>query len=514
MDLFSPGMTALHRAGLAGLWMTLKQFERDDVRLSGGSWELTAWSVALRWEAGRTQAFLESLFKRSFRIDKRGLIWLAALGPPDDHFQSAVVLNEALLGTFLQHPQHRKADSTSRPTGAASLEIDDAPFPIAYRKVTSYAHQIAWKKLVANDGTLQGARLAGWQFPGGATRHWGFGDDTALEEPPERSIPLIYAAVGGIYFQIHKRGAGRRPQYALVLPEILDLGQYARARSVMLQHGVRDLKAGGSVEAGWRVLATLEAKGLLASLDTRACRVISFGSVAWSKQQKTRIELFSVNAGSEASLRTFRFCLNVFRTRFVRPAGGDGRGFWDVPQMPELIARNLAERRPWYSGFADYVMKESGSKDAGKRLLWHLVMAPYRSEREGLSKMVSEAEFEDERDRTFVRACHEAWRRRLGQLGERARRESTPFEDLAGREFERLRVGFARCKNAATLREVVTSFWARAGGPLPELATGWEVVLPLLDEKNWRKAKDLALLALASYQRPPESSDATGRDGR
>lgn len=269
------------------------------------------------------------------------------------------------------------------------------------------------------------------------------------------------------------------------------------------------------MEAGWRVLATLEAKGLLAHLDTRACRVISFGTVAWSKQQKTRVELFTVTAGSEASLRTFRLCLSVFRTRLVRPTEGDRKPFWDVPLMPELIARNLADRHPWYSGFADYVMRESGSRDrTGKRLLlWHLLTAPYRTEREGLSKMVSEAGFEDERDRTFVRACHEAWRRRLGQLGERAKRERTPFEDLVNREFERLRVGFARCKNAATLREAVTSFWARAGGPLPELATGWEGVLPLLDEKNWRKAKDLALLALVSYQRPPHTTDAIGRKG-
>jgi len=47
---------------------------------------------------------------------------------------------------------------------------------------------------------------------------------------------------------------------------------------------------------------------------------------------------------------------------------------------------------------------------------------------------------------------------------------------------------------------VITDLWARAGGPLPGLQSGWQEVLPLLNEKNWRKAKDLALLALASYQ--------------
>ena len=114
--------------------------------------------------------------------------------------------------------------------------------------------------------------------------------------------------------------------------------------------------------------------------------------------------------------------------------------------------------------------------------------------------MVQEARFDEERDRIFVQACHEAWRRRMGQLGERAKREGASFSDLVRREFERIRVGFARCKNAATLRETITDFWARAGGPLPGLTSGWKEVLPLMDEKNWRKAKDLALLALTSYR--------------
>jgi hypothetical protein len=47
---------------------------------------------------------------------------------------------------------------------------------------------------------------------------------------------------------------------------------------------------------------------------------------------------------------------------------------------------------------------------------------------------------------------------------------------------------------------VVTHFWARAGGSLAPLQASWTAVLPLLDEQHWRRAKDLALLALASYK--------------
>ncbi len=134
--------------------------------------------------------------------------------------------------------------------------------------------------------------------------------------------------------------------------------------------------------------------------------------------------------------------------------------------------------------------------------------------------MVTEAGLAEEREQVFVRVCHEAWRRRLGQLGERARREGASFQALVTRECERLRAALARCKTATTLRETVTDFWARAGGPLPSLQAGWQGMLPLLGEQHWRTAKDLALLALASYQpaspeeaaalTTPEASDTHG----
>jgi CRISPR-associated protein Cas8a1/Csx13 len=273
---------------------------------------------------------------------------------------------------------------------------------------------------------------------------------------------------------------------------IADLRSYSQARASFLQDRMRDLLVSGTADAGWRVLAKLRAKGLLRSLGSQTCRVLSFGTVPWSRQQKTRVDLFTVTARSEVQPRMFALCLQVFHARLFTPE--TGQPFWVVPQTPELIARNLAEGRAWYVGFADFVTRD------GFR---------YRTEREGLSKMVNESTLDEERERIFVRTCHEAWRRRMGQLGERARREGASFTDLVSREFERLSVAFARCKNATTLRETVTDFWARAGGPLSELAGGWKEILPLMDDRNWRKGRDLALLALASYQ-APDAAEASG----
>jgi CRISPR-associated protein Cas8a1/Csx13 len=85
----------------------------------------------------------------------------------------------------------------------------------------------------------------------------------------------------------------------------------------------------------------------------------------------------------------------------------------------------------------------------------------------------------------------------MAQLYERAKREGADSKSLIDREFEKIRVAFSRCKNAAALRETLTDFWARAGRSLPELRDAWREIIPLLDD--WRLAKDLALLALASY---------------
>lgn len=80
--------------------------------------------------------------------------------------------------------------------------------------------------------------------------------------------------------------------------------------------------------------------------------------------------------------------------------------------------------------------------------------------------MIEAASYEDETERLFIGVCHESWRRRLGKLGDRARKENlgdSGFTRLLNKEAERLRTSLARCKNAETLRETVVDVWSRAG---------------------------------------------------
>ena len=54
LELGAPSMTLMHRAGLAGFWMTLKQLEQQyptsAERPGNLTWSLTPRSISLNWE--------------------------------------------------------------------------------------------------------------------------------------------------------------------------------------------------------------------------------------------------------------------------------------------------------------------------------------------------------------------------------------------------------------------------------------------------------------------------------
>jgi CRISPR-associated protein Cas8a1/Csx13 len=468
--------------------MTLEVLEKQGWKSEdlGASWTRSETGITISW-AKDGKALFDKLRLASFRISPLGFFHFTGIGDPADHPSHAVVLQDAILGTVLQHGRTRKADEPTKPQGNVSVEIDEEAHIINFRRVFGYAHQSA------EFDPLDPLTLAGWHYPGGTVRHVAHGESTALQEPPARGLALLFLPVGAIFFRIDQRAEGPRSQFAMVLPELRSLRQNARARRHLLRFGVAELQAPGAGVAALRVMAELKASGLAADLGCSGCRVFSFGTVPWNKQQKTRLDIFRIHDSPSRSLEIFRTCENALPPRFVRR--DDKEPFWSVPQMPELVARNLVHGAPWWSGFGEFVASMK-RRDA-----------IFGYEKGGLNAMVmDDTALPTSSQKTFVLACHEAWRRRMGQIREKANRENSSFERMVEREFIRLRSAFARAKNPATIREVVTDFWVR-GGSNTVLQDRWAEVLPLFGPQSWKTARDLALLALASYK----SSNPQGR---
>lgn len=507
-ELQQLGMTALHRVGLAGLYMTLDAFDRDpqtksELHSTGLTWSLQDQRVELDVAPGREREALGKLFDSAFRIE-HGFFKLPGLergGQPT--IQQQYLLYQGLLGTFLQHGKTRSLDESN--AGTRTIEIDDKVLWIKnFTPIKSYAHQTAQTDFLTGAGAfVEHVKVVGSWYPGGVQRHPAPGfSSSCLQEPARLAFCLAFAPIGAIYFQVQSRRRQDKARTALVLPPIASLARYAHLRRLVAQHGVLELTAASPTDAALRFALIAKTRDALGELMHHPIRVMAFGTVPWNKRQKTRTAAYAVTPGQLPGLRNYELASAIFQNTWQTIAArGDSKGRLKEPEhhrvrpftAREIVADNVAAGRYWYADFAEYMR--------GK-----VTRTSLQYERKELFQMTQQAEYDHPNERIFIETCHEAWRRRLGQLGDRARREGASFKRLAGGEYERLRSALARCKNAATLRATLTDFWAR-GGSLPSLQTGWSDLLPLLDEGEWRKARDLALLALASY-RPSDREEA------
>lgn len=502
LKLNAPGMTSLHKAGLAGLYMTLRAFDSRGENIPGLAWQLGPTQVTLEWADETPKAAFEKLIDKSFWIDDGGFIRLAGLeadGPPSTEKKHH--LYNALLHSFLQFGPHR-------PTGAKrtlTYEVDEHFCKIKdFAPVKKIRHRDAVSDFVDDRGQFRSSiEAAGWLYPGGGQRHV-VHSNTKLNETTELALALMFAPVGVAYYIIKSRAKGRKARLAMIIPEIRDLELYAEIRRTIAAQGTLELTASSASDAALRMMIAIEANRVgnkfAAFLPgSFVCRVVTFGIVSWNEKQKSRTYTRSVVSGQLSGLENYRTAAALFKNRWQRvQARADRRGNEIEPERffvttfsaREMIADNVARGEAWYHDIASYV----GRKETREQLLY---------ERKELHEMVESASFDDESERLFIGVCHESWRRRMGKLGERARSESlgdAGFKRLVSKEAEKLRTSLARSKNADTLRETVVDFWARAGANEALQGGGLARLLPLFNEKNWRRARDLALLALISYQ--------------
>jgi CRISPR-associated protein Cas8a1/Csx13 len=246
----------------------------------------------------------------------------------------------------------------------------------------------------------------------------------------------------------------------------------------------------------------------MAAHDLPGCYAMTFRPTVWSSQQKSRVSTMHVPPGEERRLGEFAVALAELPprvvTRTVKETEGHGRqkrtverpeSFWVDSVVRPLVADNLALERPWYAGFVRLLTAlDPGGQPVRDRL-------PF--ERKGLHAMTERIPWEHEGEGVLVRAVHQAIRNSLGRIreetdGMRAGAPSQATKNRWERFRERLRLSLVGAKTPDQCRAALCTLFGTAG-PNTELQRGWETLLPMLADRRWQQARDLALLALASY---------------
>jgi CRISPR-associated protein Cas8a1/Csx13 len=483
LSLNDRSMTLLHRAGVTGLGMTLKQLERrypsPSQRVGQLDWSLSSHSISLYWE-GADLAVLDWLLKESFQINEQGILCLTGLETQGLHHHSQIAIHQGITSTFLQH--NKVCDS--RGQAPLVLEINGRSTTVWYKRVATYAHQSFAKRLCDQNGCFlqEPIRIAGWLYPGAVRTHNAFGVLTRFESTPEHALALLFAPVACWYFMLPIDAENETVRCVLVIPEVDDLVTHAEGDREIRSSSYENFWAANLGDAGLKFLA-LQAVGASATDSrVRRCQCVLFGKTKWAKQQIVRTRVETIKASQETLLHYQSSCQYLPQNEVCN---NEGKTAVTVSATRGMIAANLAQGSPWWFRFFEKATNKNIAEDMN-------------SEKEGLWMMIEESEWEDQSKKLFVKACHEALRRIYAKIY-----DQTPKGDYARIERRNIRIRseLGRCKNAMTLRSFISRFFAEAG-QIPILQEHWEALLPITTgESDWRITRDLTLLALASYKK-------------
>jgi CRISPR-associated protein Cas8a1/Csx13 len=507
LSLAAPGMGPLHRAGLGGLAATLAALERahrsDRIKTaalpSNGRgdgaypWTVDETSITLDFGApGNAAAYLQKLFAFAFDKTPDGLIFLP--GQHDGSADDAVLaeLQRALTLTFIQHGKTRKLEKEARTfTKDAG---DNKPIRYDFKPCSWFKHQNGWEDLVDGDElTNKPGEVVGPLNPGAVVRHVAFTGDTRIEETPERLLPLYFAVVGCVALSAN-RGTG-----VLLVPEVTDLKAFASYRPAMTPRLPKECQIASASDAALQAQLRLRAKGL-ATKSIPAVYAMGFRSTPWASQQKSRVMSVTVPAGDDRRLQRFEDALDYLPTRVAQKTEkiSTGRGkqkqtietvtyFWAASLVRPLAADNLARDKPWYLGFA--------------KLMTGLERNKLGFEREGLINMTNDDDlYDDAGEQAIMRCIHGAMRSRYGQISEENKGNANAMKNRFAKEYERWRLAFAGSKTPDQFRTSFADLVSRGGPGNKAIQQAWGQILPYLRKDRWQQARDLSLLALASYE--------------
>ncbi len=490
-DLFEPGMTSVHRAGMVGLLASLQLLakEQDSLlpRLTIDGTRMVLNGVDSSMEG------IHYLLLTLYRIED-GLISFPIFQKLSAKVRSDI--QSILLNTFLQHGKSRVMNGDVKHVG------DEEEKSYSYRPLASFNHQSANTAKIISDSMISGKSIpvAGWAIPGAVAKHIAHNSQTTWEDSPERFLLLMCAPLGCLYYKASSVDAhgdwDKHTQSVIVVPQVNSLKQ--QSERLQDYYGEREQQTSLEVVSGVSDAALLGASVCMGINQFGRDQgmnlyVMRFGNVPWSSQQKTRTgAVTAVIPDEETYYRCNDILVNISNRQAISK---DGKSYVQVMPMRERIAENLLHGQPWYLGLHEFM--------SGKRRL----LLDQKIWREGMRRLVERTDtWDSDVKRKFVELMQKAVNNRYGKVSNKAMSSGSDVRTALQKESDKIVLSFQHSRTREALRETVMQFvaWTKpkiSDGSANEL-TEREILMKLFFDSqiDWREVRDLCSLAIATYR--------------
>lgn len=429
-------------------------------KIKGITHEITSKTFSISWDCSDEEA-VSKIQKAAYKIENGNLVipalGLAMLEP---------LLSDCIVRSFLQHPSQRKLGAERE----LVTEIDDVPIKYKSKEMLDCYYVQSLKECFDRKGSFKELIQIKSNHLPGAIECYSSG---FVEVSPFEFLSIFMLPIACGYYKL--------PNFrmALVIPRIDDIKQWIGMKLNQSQLDYYDFKCSSAGEAGLLLLL----KERAGFKHEKNCEVYQLGSQVWDANQKYLKQKVYRISPTDSELETFDAAYSYFPLREV--VSKNGEYFIAESVVFPWICDNIVVKKPWYLGFKNFTVKNE----------------KYVYESEGLKKMVKYEQLKDENLNVFINIVQEAFKRYLQEEGEASSEQ--------GRKFDYHGV-FTKKWNLLKNRNSLTTFRRAITGFLKfqtkSIQSHGFLVYDMVDQ-DWRKAQDLALLALSSYPYKQKEND-------
>jgi len=466
LSIFDPNLLLPHRAGIAALALVLSHLESQR-ELAPLSWQVSDDSVMLEWE-GCDREVVKWLLDLTYQITDKGYLSIPALNLDE---QGQYTFTQGVLSTFLQHQQQRKLSEQSI-TRSFLIDPDQPEIQIDVRPLLTCYYTGDLKDAFNSKGAFKKEiSLKGHHLPGLVECFV----NGAYQESPEGFLALLFLPLACGYYKLSPQSVGGKlaGRSAVVIPNISNLTHWVNSRRAMPGRSYRDFRSSGAGESALHFL--LQEKVIEESQQFRVdyCEVYQLGKQVWDGNQaylKQAVYRVQVN---DQILSLYEAARQIFPARVKQTDKGET--WLAISKVLPWICDNLVVGKPWYGGFFEFLKRNDVY------------------ERKGLVKMT---EYLNQDEQILFDVVQGAFSKYLAGQIKQSQKQGRPLDygQVTDKVIYRMQRPSTQQEFATALVDFLSQFRSKQGR-----SHGAQIYHWIHRESNWRQARDLVLLAIATY---------------